>query len=361
MENPILVILAIIPAVVIIAYIFHKDKIEKEPIGMLVGLFFLGCATIIPAGLAEAAIAKGIENSIPTTSAAYSFIMCFLIIAPAEEGCKFLVLRLRTWKSKNFNYTFDAIVYAVVTSLGFATVENIMYVMNNQMTTDQAFKVALMRALLSVPGHAIDAVIMGRFYGKAKYCQCSGDNPGKNKNIALALILPILTHGFYDFCLFLNQYAGVEGMMAIFLIFEVFITVFAFVLIHKASKGDTSLPGIGGTPFYQMPYYPYNYYNQTAQPQYQPYEQNGYQQQYQGYQQNQYQQPQGYYTPNGYSQPNMQYQDQNYQQPYQNGYQQNQYQQGQYQGGYQQQYGQQYQQQYQQAQQVQSYNNYNNQ
>ena len=344
MENPILVVLAIIPAIIIIAYIFHKDKIEKEPVSMLVSLFFLGCAAIIPAGYAEAIISEGIERSIPKTSAAYCFIMCFLVIAPAEEGFKFLVLRLRTWKSRHFNYTFDAIVYAVVVSLGFATLENIMYVLDRRLTTDQAFQLALMRGLLSVPGHAIDAVLMGRFYGKAKYCQCSGDNSGKNKNIALAIIVPILTHGFYDFCLFLNQYAGVEGMMAVFLVFEVIITVFAFIQIHKASKGDTSLPGIGGTPFYQMPYYPYNYYANQTQQQYQPYPQN----QYQGYQ-NQYQQPQqqqqGYYTPNGYTQPNQQYQ----------GYQQNPYQQGQqYQGQYQQ--GGYQQQQYQQ----QNYNNYNN-
>jgi hypothetical protein len=219
-----------------------------------------------------------------------------------------------------------------------------MYIFRDDQTAKQAFTVAIMRGILSVPGHAIDAVFMGIFYGKAKYCQCSGDNQGKNKNIALALFVPILTHGFYDFCLFLNTNAGIQGMMVVFLIFEVIITVVAFIQIHKASKGDTSLPGIGGTPFYQMPYYPYNYYANQTQQQYQPYPQN----QYQGYQ-NQYQQPQqqqqGYYTPNGYTQPNQQYQ----------GYQQNPYQQGQqYQGQYQQ--GGYQQQQYQQ----QNYNNYNN-
>ena len=347
MENPILVVLAIIPAIIIIAYIFHKDKIEKEPVSMLVSLFFLGCATIIPAAAIEAGLGEGIQSAVSTTSGAYSFLMCFLVIAPAEEGFKFLVLRLRTWKSRHFNYTFDAIVYAVVTSLGFATLENIMYIFRDDQTAKQAFTVAIMRGILSVPGHAIDAVFMGIFYGKAKYCQCSGDNQGKNKNIALALFVPILTHGFYDFCLFLNTNAGIQGMMVVFLIFEVIITIVAFVQIHKASKGDTSLPGIGGTPFYQMPYYPYNYYANQTQQQYQPYAQN----QYQGYQ-NQYQQPQqqqqGYYTPNTYAQPDQQYQ--GYQQ---NPYQQGQQYQGQYQqGGYQQQYGQQYQQQ--------NYNNYNN-
>ena len=110
MENPILVVLAIIPAIIIIAYIFHKDKIEKEPVSMLVSLFFLGCATIIPAAAIEAGLGEGIQSAVSTTSGAYSFLMCFLVIAPAEEGFKFLVLRLRTWKSRHFNYTCDAIV-----------------------------------------------------------------------------------------------------------------------------------------------------------------------------------------------------------------------------------------------------------
>ena len=237
MENPILVVLAIIPAIVIIAYIFHKDKIEKEPIGMLVSLFFLGCATIIPAGLFEAEIGKAVEHSVSSSSAAYCFIMCFLIIAPAEEGCKFLVLRLRSWKSRHFNYTFDAIVYAVVVSLGFATLENIMYVMRDNQTVNDAFKVALLRGVLSVPGHAIDAVLMGRFYGKAKYCQCSGDNPGKNKNIALALIVPILSHGFYDFCASVNN----EYMGTVWLIFIIIVDIIAIRSVKRYSESDTPL------------------------------------------------------------------------------------------------------------------------
>ena len=234
MENPILVVLAIIPAIVIIAYIFHKDKIEKEPIGMLVSLFFLGCATIIPAGLFEAEIGKAVEHSVSSSSAAYCFIMCFLIIAPAEEGCKFLVLRLRSWKSRHFNYTFDAIVYAVVVSLGFATLENIMYVMRDNQTVNDAFKVALLRGVLSVPGHAIDAVLMGRFYGKAKYCQCSGDNQGKNKNIALALFVPILTHGFYDFCAFMQT----ELFTIVFIVFVIAVFILTLKQIKKASRED---------------------------------------------------------------------------------------------------------------------------
>ena len=335
----VLVILAIIPAVIIIAFIYHKDKAEKEPLGLLVSLFIMGATiSVIGAIVAQSVMLKGLQEVIAEGTTGYNFIMCFFIVALSEEGFKFLVLRLRTWKHKAFNYTFDGIVYAVIVSLGFATLENILYLVK-----DGTYNLAIMRGVLSVPGHAIDAVFMGLFYGKAKYCQCAGDNSGKSKNMFLSLFVPILMHGFYDFCLFNSK--NMEGIIVLFFVYEAVVTVSALVIIHKSSKNDTNIPGTGmGIPFYQFPAYPYNYYQNSYQNTYA----NGYNYQYGA----QYQSTaQNYYTPNGYTQPNTQYQntaqgygygqDQAYgQMQYQGGYQNNyQYQnqgQYQYQGSYQQ-------------------------
>lgn len=330
----VLVILAIIPAVIIIAFIYHKDKAEKEPLRLLVSLFIMGATiSVIGAIVAQHVMLKGLQEVIAEGTTGYNFIMCFFIVALSEEGFKFLVLRLRTWKHKAFNYTFDGIVYAVIVSLGFATLENILYLIN-----DGTYNLALMRGLLSVPGHAIDAVFMGLFYGKAKYCQCAGDNSGKSKNMFLSLFVPILMHGFYDFCLFNSK--NMEGIIVLFFVYEAVVTVSALVIIHKSSKNDTNIPGTGmGIPFYQFPAYPYNYYQNSYQNTYA----NGYNYQYGA----QYQSTaQNYYTPNGYTQPNTQYQ--NTAQGY--GYGQDQaYGQMQYQGGYQNNYQYQYQGSYQQS------------
>lgn len=330
----VLVTLAILPAVIIMGFIYYKDKVEKEPIGLLIGLFIMGATiSVIGACVAELTLEKGLTEVSSKGSTIYNFIMCFFIVALSEEGFKFLVLRLKTWKHKAFNYTFDAIVYSVVVSLGFATLENILYVVD-----EGTYHIALVRGLLSVPGHAIDGVFMGLFYGKAKYAQCCGDMSGKSKNMFLTLFVPILTHGFYDFCLFTASDTENDGMIMVFFAFEIVVTIAALVLIHISSKKDTTLPGMG-VPFWQFPAYPYNYYanQQYGQNYQQPYQQYG-----QSYQQ------QGYYTPNGYTQP--QNYGQNYQQPqYQN------YQQGQYNGynGYPQQYQN-------QSCQNNGYNNYNN-
>lgn len=301
----VLVLLAIIPTVIILGFIYYKDKVEKEPIGLLFGLFFLGVVSTFAAAYSEHFLMKALSSSMQEDTVAFNFITYFFIVALSEEGVKFLILRTVTWKNKNFNYTFDAIVYAVVISLGFATLENILYVTDNG-----TLEVALLRAVLSVPGHAIDAVFMGLFFGRAKYCQCCGNNSGKTKNMLLSFFVPLLTHGFYDFCISLQK--EFEWAMTLFLSYVVIITIVAIVYIHKSSKTDAALPGMG-VPFWQYPNYPYNYYaqQQYQQQQYlqQQYQQQQYQQQQyqqQQYQQQQYQQQyqqQGYYTPNGYTQP----------------------------------------------------------
>lgn len=302
-----LVILAIIPAVVLIAFIYHKDKAEKEPLGLLVGLFFLGASTTIGAALVEVGLEEMLQQVTTAGTVGYNFVMCFFIVALAEEFFKFLVLRTRTWKHRAFNYTFDAIVYSVVISLGFATLENILYI-----TDIGTLHVAVMRGLLSVPGHAINAVFMGLFFGRAKYCECCGDLHGKSTNMFMSLLIPILTHGFYDFCLFSES--TIDGIIILFYVYEVIITITAIVIVNKSSKTDTALPGMG-VPFYSFTSYPYNYY---AQPQYQSYQQDQYQYQqpqYQSYQQDQYQ----YQQPQYQSYPQGNYSQQQYGQSY-NGY-----------------------------------------
>ena len=314
MQMWILFVLSVLPAALLMIFIWHKDKIEKEPIGMLAGLFLLGALMVIPAGLAEVGLIKALDSVLDEGNYAYMLIDNFLIVALAEEGCKFFILRVRTWRSPNFNYTFDAVVYSVAVSLGFATLENILYVVG-----DGTVKLAIMRGILSVPGHAIDAVFMGWFYGMAKRAECAGDASGRSANLRRAIIVPLLTHGFYDFCLTVDN----DVFIFIFFGFEILITVIAFRKVSELSRTDSPLLPIG-TPFgqyvrsgqqqYQQPYVyqqygvqqPYGY----GQPQQQQYGYGQPRQQQYGYGQPQQQQQYGYGQPQqqqyGYGQPQQQ-------------------------------------------------------
>ncbi len=227
----ILIIVAILPALVLFLYIRKKDKNSPEPLGLMALLFFLGGATIISAIILEGVFGALLEMFFPEGSLIYNVIEYFIIVAGAEESGKYVVTRLTTWKNKAFDFTFDGVVYATTASLGFATFENLLYVLSSGLS------VGILRALTAVPGHCIDGVFMGYFYGLAKQCEADGDKAGKKKNLIFALIAPILIHGFYDFCLSMKSIL----FILIFFIFEIAITVFAFIHINKLSKNDLKI------------------------------------------------------------------------------------------------------------------------
>ena len=194
--------LAIIPGIVLIVQVYKQDKIEKEPIGLLFKLLFGGALTVISAVLLETFGEWLISTVFSTPSRITVAIDCFLVVAVAEEAGKYLVLKHITWKHRAFNYRFDGIVYAVCVSMGFAIVENVLYVASGGITT------AILRALTAVPGHCIFAIFMGHYYGEAKLCESRGNIPGMDKYQRLAFLVPVLIHGFYDFCLSVESWAA---------------------------------------------------------------------------------------------------------------------------------------------------------
>ncbi|MCR5179070.1 MAG: PrsW family intramembrane metalloprotease [Lachnospiraceae bacterium] len=230
-----LTLLAVLPSIVLFVIVWKGDKIEKEPPKLLLKLFFFGMLTTASAiiiGLACTGITK---MFISEESMLYIVLDNFIFTALVEEGGKYFVLKKCTWKHKAFNYTFDAVLYAVVVSLGFATLENILYLI------DEGVGLALMRGLLSVPGHVIDAIYMGCYYGIARYEAARGNVKQSGTELKKALLIPVLLHGFYDFCLS----SGRDVFLLVFLVFEIIITILAIKKFKKLSKGDTEIPGSG--------------------------------------------------------------------------------------------------------------------
>ena len=184
--------LALIPVIGLLAFIYFNDKNEREPFGFLISLFFMGCGTVVSAIILETVGMLILNLIIPDDTILKGYILAILIVGPAEEFGKFLVLRLRTWNSRHFDHTYDAIVYSVFVSLGFAALENIGYVFTNGVGA------ALLRMFTAVPGHACFAVFMGFFYGKAKLAQVKEKTGKRLLCSGLALLIPIVLHGVYD-------------------------------------------------------------------------------------------------------------------------------------------------------------------
>lgn len=221
---------ALLPAVALMWYIRKKDRIEQEPMPLVLSLLGLGAATVISALILET-VGGWITSALPVPNTVYLILEYFIVVAGSEELGKFVVMKLRTWKSPEFNYTYDAIVYAVAASLGFAALENIMYVFTNG-----GFSTAILRALTAVPGHAVFGVFMGVHYGLAKRANARGDKGTETRELFLAYLIPVLIHGFYDFCL------SAEGWFWIVIFFIFYITMIIVAFIRVKHLSDTDAP-----------------------------------------------------------------------------------------------------------------------
>lgn len=177
--------LATIPAVIGAFYMYIRDKYEKEPCKMMCTAFFLGiCATFLIYGLGEA-----VERVFPhTETAEYT---AFVSSSLVEESVKFIFLYYFIWKNHNFNEPFDGIIYAVLISLGFAWIENLVYVLHPRMG---GLATGITRAVFSVPSHALFGVQMGYFFALAKFYR-------KKSYLLLAFFVPYVIHGLYNYFL----------------------------------------------------------------------------------------------------------------------------------------------------------------
>lgn len=178
---------AIVPSLLLAWYFYSKD-VYPEPKRVIWAMFFLGVVIVIPVLLVDWPIVHMIKKHISNPYLG-GLADAFLVAAIPEELFKFSVLFLYASRHKEFDEPMDGIVYGVIASLGFATLENVLYSLQGGLA------VALMRAVTSVPSHAFWGAIMGYFVGQARF------NPhGKKGRLWFkALFWPMVLHGLYDF------------------------------------------------------------------------------------------------------------------------------------------------------------------
>jgi len=207
-----LLVAAIFPVVFFLIVIYRKDT-EREPPKLVLKCFFLGCVATLPIVLIELLVGAFNNFDSGLMRALYE---AFVVAAIVEEGFKFLFLYWIVWKRKEFDQYYDGIVYAVFISLGFALVENILYVFEYGIGT------AILRAILSVPGHGLFGVAMGYFFSLARFSPTGGKG-----FLWLSFLVPVLFHGLYDF--FLMYIGESENELLIGLSFLAFIVALIFI------------------------------------------------------------------------------------------------------------------------------------
>ncbi len=230
-----LVAAAVLPVLFYLFFVYKKDSM-KEPVKILLKCFVGGMFSIILSLLISVPVST--LSAYFVTPEAKAFFTAFMQAAIPEETAKLAVLFWLVWKSKDFDQHYDGIVYAVFVSLGFAMVENIMYVVEG------GLGVAVIRAVLSVPGHGFFGVFMGYHIALARFH--SGSQ--RTRQLLLAFLVPVILHGIFDYLLFYSGYVSENSM----LVLTVFIAFFVFIVwlwragwrrIQKLVKDDLQISG----------------------------------------------------------------------------------------------------------------------
>lgn len=228
MYHWLLVAAAVVPAAFLMVKVYRSDRLEKESTSFLMRLGVAGVISALIALVLERIGCFLLELLFDANSELYQVLLYFVVVGLSEEGAKYFMLRRRTWNSREFNCQYDAVVYAVFVSLGFALWENISYVLH------YGFSTAIIRALTAIPGHACFGVFMGVFYGMARSFAFLMDEERSKLYRVLAVLVPMLIHGAYDYIASTQLAYG----DLTFLIFIAALFAVSFYLVRRLSKND---------------------------------------------------------------------------------------------------------------------------
>lgn len=210
--NYLILLTALLPVAILVFYIYYKDRRSPEPTTQLLKAFLFGVLSAplsfcisVPLGLVGAYTSEA-------TTIGESIRSAFLGAAIPEEIAKLFVLWLLLRKNRFFDENMDGIIYAVCVSLGFAALENILYLFSN---ADSYLSVGIGRAIFAVPGHFCFGVMMGYYYSLAKFYP-----KGVKRNMVLTLMVPVLIHGLYDTLIFVTSVTpAISGVLSIAFLF----------------------------------------------------------------------------------------------------------------------------------------------
>lgn len=186
-----LIIASLAPVAVLLWYFDRLDKKQKESRRFLWTIFLWGVFVTFIAGGVEYFLESNVIGFF-TDPLMQILVISFVFTAATEEGLKYWVVKKKVYDHPAFNEYYDGIIYAVVASLGFAALENIFYVLEG------GIYIAVIRALLAVPAHALFGAMMGYYIGLARF---EKDKQLSRKLRMKGLLTAIFFHGLYDFLL----------------------------------------------------------------------------------------------------------------------------------------------------------------
>lgn len=224
---------ALLPVFLILRYVYSLDKVEREPIGFVMKVLIFGAIFSIPCAFLEQYAERIIDIFFDPQTLEYAWVENTFGIALIEELSKWLVFMKLVWNNDNFDYRYDGIVYAVSASLGFAALENVLYVVSF------GTEVSIGRAIFSIPGHTTFGVFMGYFLSRAKHFNLNQKRIRETFCILMSLAMPIVIHGLYDFLL--SDQVEAADFQYIFYLYVLFLDYWAQKVIKHEFRTDRRL------------------------------------------------------------------------------------------------------------------------
>lgn len=213
---------ALSPVAALIILLLVVDRHDKEPAKLLIKQFIAGCLVSIPAIFLEGYLER--FNIFPETLLGIAYTS-FIVAGLTEEFLKRSSVYIVSYHKPAFNEKLDGIIYCAFASLGFAAVENIMYIINFQAENPS---IALYRGIFSVPGHMLFAVTMGYYISLSKFAPTLAL---MRRYKVKSLLYPVLLHGTFNFILSLNV-----SWLFVFIPFVIFLWIFNIKKLRSFSK-----------------------------------------------------------------------------------------------------------------------------
>ena len=204
------IVAATLPAILILFYVYKQDKFP-EPRAIVIKTFLFGCGITLAVKLLIPAFDDYSQKYF--TGETYYFFDSFIRAAFLEELFKLFVLVFYCSRKTEFDEPMDGLVYGVAVSLGYAAYENIEYVLYAY--NEPSFHLAYVRALSAVPMHALVGVVMGFLITQSIF-----EEKHNYLNLFMALSIPALIHGFYNY---IYSTSLISNYMATVLLFAMFL------------------------------------------------------------------------------------------------------------------------------------------
>ncbi|CAG7839518.1 Protease PrsW [Clostridium haemolyticum] len=204
-----LFIIAVIPGIIFSLLVYLTDRYDKEPVKVLIKVFIMGALSVIPTAFVE----KILFSLFSFHSFFKVVFSSFIVAGLTEEYFKREVVIKTVFRKDVFNEKLDGIIYCIFSALGFATVENIIYVV---FKFSSNYYVGLYRGIFSVPAHLLFAITMGYYMSLGKF---SLKYKVKKIFMVKSLVVPAVLHGIFDFILMAQK----EFLAVLFLPFVVYL------------------------------------------------------------------------------------------------------------------------------------------